>query len=86
MVVPTNKKLSNEKDKIKKKNEGELFFLKSNGVGNYIFLFFKKKKVASPWIGEPMDGCSMVASDGGHRTSLLFLFCSESLVGLHFSN
>lgn len=59
MVVPTNKKLSNEKDKIKKKNEGELFFLKSNGVGNYIFLFFFFKKLlprglenlwmAAPW-------------------------------------
>lgn len=45
MVVPTNKKLSNEKDKIKKKNEGELFFLKVMELAITSFCFLKKKKL-----------------------------------------
>lgn len=59
MVVPTNKKLSNEKDKIKKKNEGELFFLKVMELAITSFCFLKKKKLlprglenlwmAAPW-------------------------------------
>lgn len=58
MVVPTNKKLSNEKDKIKKKNEGELFFLKvmELAITSFCFFFFKKllpRGLENLWMAAP---------------------------------